>query len=154
MQGENIQSARATLLLFLKSLPAGCLFNIVSFGSTFTLLFPQGSREYNETTLAEACALQENMNANMGGTEILQPFKSIYSQPPKTGYSRQVLLISDGSVWNVAQVTQLVGRHAHETRVFAVGIGHGASTALIHGVARAGGDDLRWSSSRINFSTK
>ncbi|XP_063857438.1 von Willebrand factor A domain-containing protein 5A-like [Scylla paramamosain] len=39
MHGEKIESARATLLLFLKSLPLGCLFNIVSFGSSFSVLF-------------------------------------------------------------------------------------------------------------------
>ncbi|XP_069960100.1 von Willebrand factor A domain-containing protein 5A isoform X2 [Cherax quadricarinatus] len=138
MGGEKIQSARATLLLFLKSLPIGCFFNIISFGSDFCSLFPAGSCEYNEETLARACELQRNLYADMGGTEILRPFHSIYSKPPKPGYSRQILLISDGEVWNVDQVTQLVGRHVHETRVFAVGIGDGASTALIHGVARAG----------------
>ncbi|KAK8723946.1 hypothetical protein OTU49_011621 [Cherax quadricarinatus] len=138
MEGENIQSARATLLLFLKSLPIGCFFNIVSFGSTFSWLFSDGSREYNKESLAEACELQKSLGADMGGTEILRPFQSIYSKPPQPGYSRQILLISDGEVWNVNEVTQLVGRHVHETRVFAVGIGHGASTALIKGVARAG----------------
>ncbi|XP_047486430.1 von Willebrand factor A domain-containing protein 5A-like [Penaeus chinensis] len=93
---------------------------------------------YNEENLAKASALQQNMQADMGGTEIFQPFKAIYSQPPKAGYARQILLISDGSVWNVDQMTDLVSRHAHESRVFAVGIGHGASTSLIRGVARAG----------------
>ncbi|XP_045123544.1 von Willebrand factor A domain-containing protein 5A-like isoform X2 [Portunus trituberculatus] len=138
MNGENIQSARATLLLFLKSLPAGCLFNIVSFGSSFSSLFPKGSRVYSEKTLREACQLQATMDADMGGTEILAPLKDIYNKPPTPGYSRQILLITDGMVANVEQVLQLVGRHAHETRLFAVGIGHGASSALVCGAARAG----------------
>uniref|UniRef100_A0A0P4WBW3 VWFA domain-containing protein n=1 Tax=Scylla olivacea TaxID=85551 RepID=A0A0P4WBW3_SCYOL len=138
MNGDKIQSARATLLLFLKSLPPGCLFNIVSFGSTFSLLFPKGSCAYSETTLREACQLQAAMDADMGGTEILAPFKDIYNKPPIPGYSRQILLITDGEVTNVDQVVQLVGRHAHETRLFSVGIGHGASTALVRGTARAG----------------
>ncbi|KAK8378073.1 hypothetical protein O3P69_018790 [Scylla paramamosain] len=138
MNGDKIQSARATLLLFLKSLPPGCLFNIVSFGSTFSLLFPKGSCAYSETTLREACQLQAAMDADMGGTEILAPFKDIYNKPPIPGYSRQILLITDGEVTNVDQVVQLVGRHAHETRLFSVGIGHGASTALVRGAARAG----------------
>ncbi|KAK4314495.1 hypothetical protein Pmani_014200 [Petrolisthes manimaculis] len=138
MNGSNIRSARTTLLLFLKSLPQGCYFNIVSFGSHFEALFPNGSLQYTEGTLKEAVKLQETMEADMGGTEILNPLKSIYSNPPKPEYSRQILLISDGSVFNVSQVTELVARNSYDTRVFSVGIGQGASTSLIHGVARAG----------------
>ena len=41
MRGDRIQSAQAALLVFLKSLPPGCYFNIVGFGSTFALLFPE-----------------------------------------------------------------------------------------------------------------
>jgi len=41
MQGGRIQAAQAALLVFLKSLPPGCYFNIVGFGSTFALLFPK-----------------------------------------------------------------------------------------------------------------
>ncbi|XP_063855565.1 von Willebrand factor A domain-containing protein 5A-like [Scylla paramamosain] len=87
MHGEKIESARATLLLFLKSLPLGCLFNIVSFGSSFSVLFKKGSRVYSEATLREACQLQAAMKADMGGTEILAPLKDIYDKPPIPGYS-------------------------------------------------------------------
>ena len=36
MGGNRINSARETLLLFLKSLPDSCYFNVVGFGSSFT----------------------------------------------------------------------------------------------------------------------
>ncbi|XP_063856771.1 von Willebrand factor A domain-containing protein 5A-like isoform X2 [Scylla paramamosain] len=88
MHGQKIESARATLLLFLKSLPLGCLFNIFSFGSSFSVLFKKGSRVYSEATLREACQLQAAMKADMGGTEILAPLKDIYDKPPIPGYSR------------------------------------------------------------------
>ncbi|KAK8723637.1 hypothetical protein OTU49_011475, partial [Cherax quadricarinatus] len=138
MVGKNIKCTRVALLLFLKSLPMDCLFNIVTFGTDFSFLFPEGSRKYNEETLAEACVHLESLEANMGGTEMFLPLQEIYSQPPKAGYFRQILLISDGDIYNVDEVIQLVGRNAHETRVFAVGVGEGASTILISGVARAG----------------
>jgi len=41
MGGERIKAAQSALLVFLKSLPPGCYFNIVGFGSTFALLFPE-----------------------------------------------------------------------------------------------------------------
>ncbi|XP_064121980.1 von Willebrand factor A domain-containing protein 5A-like isoform X18 [Macrobrachium nipponense] len=138
MEGDCIQSACATLLLFLKSLPTGCYFNVISFGSTYSLLFPDGSQEYTEETLKKALELHGTIKADMGGTEILQPIKHVYSTPPKPGYARQIILLTDGQVFNVDQVKELVSCHAHETRVFAVGIGNGASTALVYGLARAG----------------
>ncbi|XP_050716857.1 von Willebrand factor A domain-containing protein 5A-like isoform X2 [Eriocheir sinensis] len=138
MQGDKIKNAKTTLLLFLKSLPAGCLFNVVSFGNHYSLLFPEGSRTYNEETLKIALNLQATMDADMGGTEILQPLQSIYSKPLRPGFYRQIILITDGEVWNVSAVCQLVRRHAYETRLFSVGVGHGASTALVRGTARAG----------------
>jgi len=39
--GDRIEAAKAALLVFLKSLPPGCYFNIVGFGSSFALLFPE-----------------------------------------------------------------------------------------------------------------
>ena len=41
MNGPNIKQAKDTLLLFLKSLPVGCYFNIISFGSSYSVLFPE-----------------------------------------------------------------------------------------------------------------
>ena len=39
MGGSRIQNAKEALFLFLKSLPAKCYFNVVSFGSSFSCLF-------------------------------------------------------------------------------------------------------------------
>ena len=104
MDGSRIDSAKEALLLLLKSLPVGCSFNIVSFGSSFELLFPGGSREYSKETLDEASELQRTMTANFGGTEILEPLKAIFKKPPTPSMPRQVFLITDGEVGNTNQV--------------------------------------------------
>jgi hypothetical protein len=51
------------------------------------------SQEYSEYTLQQAIDLQKTMDNDMGGTEILEPMKSIYSNSCKQGYPRQVLLL-------------------------------------------------------------
>ncbi|CAI5677703.1 unnamed protein product [Oreochromis niloticus] len=77
-----------TLLLLLKSLPMGCDFNIYSCGSSYEQIFPK-SVEYGEKTMEEALKKVEQMEADHGGTEILEPLKHIYSQPCIQNQPRQ-----------------------------------------------------------------
>ncbi|XP_067236282.1 von Willebrand factor A domain-containing protein 5A isoform X1 [Chanodichthys erythropterus] len=133
----RIESARDTLLLLLKSLPMGCYFNIYGFGSRFESFFPQ-SVVYSEDTMEEALRRVKDMDADMGGTEILQPLKHIYSQPCHPDHPRQLFIFTDGEVWNTKEVLDLVKSHVYSHRCFSFGIGEGASTALITGMAREG----------------
>uniref|UniRef100_A0AAY4AQ44 von Willebrand factor A domain-containing protein 5A-like n=1 Tax=Denticeps clupeoides TaxID=299321 RepID=A0AAY4AQ44_9TELE len=133
----RIDSARDTLLLLLKSLPMGCYFNIYGFGSHYESFFPK-SVQYDQKTMDAALKKVQEMKADMGGTEILQPLKDIYSQPCLPGHPRQVFIFTDGEVWNTKLVLDLVKSNAHSHRCFSFGIGEGASTALITGMAREG----------------
>nr|XP_061828757.1 von Willebrand factor A domain-containing protein 5A-like [Nerophis lumbriciformis] len=134
----RISSARDTLLLLLKSLPMGCYFNIYSFGSSFKHIFPT-SVEYSEKTMEEALKKVKEMEANLGGTEILQPLKHIYNQPCIPSQPRQLFVFTDGEVGNTKEVTSLVKKNSTSHRCFSFGIGEGASTALINGLAKEGG---------------
>lgn len=84
--------------LFLKSLPADCYFNIVGFGSHYAALFPEGSMKYDGESLQQAMNYANSMQADMGGTEIVEPLKSIYDTKPRDGYKRQVIVLTDGEV--------------------------------------------------------
>nr|XP_061828751.1 von Willebrand factor A domain-containing protein 5A-like isoform X3 [Nerophis lumbriciformis]XP_061828866.1 von Willebrand factor A domain-containing protein 5A-like isoform X3 [Nerophis lumbriciformis] len=134
----RISSARDTLLLLLKSLPVGCYFNIYSFGSRFEHIFPT-SVEYSEKTMEEALKKVNEFQANLGGTEILQPLKHIYNQPCIPSQPRQVFVFTDGEVGNTKEVLNLVKKNSTSHRCFSFGIGEGASTALIDGLAKEGG---------------
>ncbi|XP_076002908.1 von Willebrand factor A domain-containing protein 5A isoform X29 [Genypterus blacodes] len=134
----RISSARDTLLLLLKSVPMGCHFNIYSFGSSFEHIFPK-SVKYSQETMDEALKKVETMEADMGGTEILQPLKHIYSQPCIPSQPRQLFVFTDGEVGNTKDVIHLVKKNSGSHRCFSFGIGEGASSALINGVAKEGG---------------
>ncbi|XP_062329054.1 von Willebrand factor A domain-containing protein 5A-like isoform X2 [Osmerus eperlanus] len=135
---ERIGSARDTLLLLLKSLPMGCYFNIFGFGSNYESFFPK-SVEYSQQTMDNALNKVQTMGADMGGTEILEPLKHIYSQSCIPNQPRQLFLFTDGEVGNTKQVLDLVKKNAKSHRCFSFGIGEGASSALISGVAKEGG---------------
>ncbi|XP_062408723.1 von Willebrand factor A domain-containing protein 5A-like isoform X2 [Sardina pilchardus] len=133
----RIESAKDTLLLLLKSLPMGCYFNICGFGSHYEHFFPK-SVEYNQKTMDDALKKVKGMGADMGGTEILRPLKHIYSQPCIPSHPRQLFIFTDGEVGNTKQVLDLVKINGNSHRCFSFGIGEGASTALITGLAKEG----------------
>ncbi|XP_053392399.1 von Willebrand factor A domain-containing protein 5A-like isoform X2 [Mercenaria mercenaria] len=141
MMGDQIENAKEALLLFLKSLPPDCYFNIISFGSSFSSLFSGSSKKYAEDSLNEAIKLQEKMSADMGGTEILKPLESVFKKKLLPEHPRRVFVLTDGGVSNTDKVIGLVRKQSQNTstRVFTLGIGHGVSTALVKGMANNGG---------------
>ena len=115
MSGGKNNSAKETLLLFLKSLPDGCYFNVVGFGSRYSTLF-KNSQLYNDNNLEEATRLAETMKADLGGTEILAPLEWVFSQPLVKGHPRQLFLLTDGEVGNTQQVIDLVRKNSTSAR--------------------------------------
>jgi len=141
MGGKRIAAARNTLALCLAALPQNTLFNIVGFGTTYEFLFPGGSVPFNDKNKAIADTHCQSMDANFGGTEILDPLKATLRSPPRIEFPRQVLLFTDGQVFNTREVLEFVKKHhlLNGTRFFGFGIGGQCSRALVNGVAKAGG---------------
>ncbi|CAM5096013.1 unnamed protein product, partial [Natator depressus] len=142
-----------TLVLLLKSLPLDCYFNIYGFGSLFESFYPQ-SVGYTQQTMAESLQRIQKLQANLGGTEILAPLRTIYCSPCLDGHPHQrdlgslvltasfpcpLFVFTDGEVGNTKDIITEVQRHWEAHRCFSFGIRAGASTALIKGIARAAG---------------
>ena len=115
MSGSYIESASQTLVLFLKSVPPGCTFNIIGFGSRFTSLFPNAV-PYNQENLDVAIRHAENLNADLGGTELLSPLQHIFQQRATPGLPRQVFVLTDGSVSNTQACINEVTRNVANSR--------------------------------------
>ena len=138
MGGSSMDLAKEALKLFLHSMPVDCYFNIWSFGSNFSSLFKQGSKLYDDHTLAKAKNHVNGMSADFGGTEVYNPLQNIFTSQEIDGYARQIFLLTDGAVSNSDRVIQLVKKNSDKTRVFTLGLGSSASRHLVKGVARAG----------------
>jgi len=138
MQGTSVQEVRNALQLCLRSMIPGCCFNIVGFGSTFQSLFSD-SQPYDEQSLAAASAHVTEMQADLGGTEILEALRFVLTRPRHATLPRQVVVVTDGQVTNTDAVLSLGRGHASEARIFTFGIGAGSSHHLVNGLARAGG---------------
>jgi histone H3 len=136
MSGEKIELAIKAVELFIKSLPERSLFNVVSFGSNFSLLFDQ-SQAYSKDTISTAITAVRAFDANMGGTEIYSPLEAVLKSDPQSSFPRYLFLLTDGEVGDVDSVVSLVTEHMN-SRVSTIGIGAGASSDLIERVARAG----------------
>jgi von Willebrand factor A domain-containing protein 5 len=75
MRDENkIGLTRQAMLLFLKSLPINCYFNIIRFGSSHQSLFSSVTSIYNEQNAKQAEQLIKKIDADLGGTELVKVF--------------------------------------------------------------------------------
>ncbi|KAJ5734961.1 uncharacterized protein N7483_000086 [Penicillium malachiteum] len=135
---DKIPTLRAALRVFLKSLPVGVCFNICSFGSNHSFLW-SNSIVYDRASLKQALSFVDTIDAGMGGTEINLAVEAAFQSrlPDK---NLEVLLLTDGEIYNQQQLFQLVRNStaAHTARLFGLGIGDEVSHSLIEGVARAG----------------
>ncbi|MBN1411820.1 MAG: VWA domain-containing protein [Spirochaetales bacterium] len=136
MGGSSIKEAKEALDISLRSLNKGDLFNIIRFGSTYEV-YSKEPVSYNEKTFKKAIAYINSIDANLGGTELLAPFQFVCGMPVVKGYTRDVILLTDGEVSNPDAVIKLAASASDRLRVFTFGIGYGASHHLVKGTARA-----------------
>ncbi|XP_051011664.1 von Willebrand factor A domain-containing protein 5A-like, partial [Acomys russatus] len=149
----RIEAAKETLLLLLKSLPVGCYFNIYGFGSTYEKLFPE-SVKYTQETMEKAVERVKDLDADLGGTEILTPLCNIYKAPSIPGHPLQLFVFTDGEVSDTFSVIREVKLNSKKHRCFSFGIGEGASTSLIKGIARVSGGSAEFITGKDRMQTK
>lgn len=135
MSGVNIHMAKEAAVLFVKSLTQDSLFNVVSFGSDFEKFFPT-SQPVNSANVRQAIAAISKFEADMGGTEILNPLKALYDEPSDSSLPRSFYLLTDGQVSNRETVVKCIAEHSKHVRVHAFGIGRGVDRLLIQQCAR------------------
>ena len=138
MRDEKIAQARNALQLLLSSLPIGCYFNVLKFGSSFVSMFDI-STQYVQSSLNTARQFCLAVDATMGGTELLPPLKFVLDGQHYEDTPCQLFVITDGQVDNRAEILSYVLSRCKNsgTRVFSVGIGSDVDRDLVSGIAAA-----------------
>src|SRR5262249_44484822 len=137
------EQAKRAMHLCLRHLSEGDLFDIVPFSSGFSHFSSHvlGGRRtaemipFTQTTLREADAYVESLNAN-GGTEMLAPLTAATRLLSGLRRDRVVVLLTDGQVGNEQQIVDEVSKQAAGARVYTFGIGTNVSDLLLRGLAK------------------
>ena len=128
MEGESMELAKESLILFLKSLPHGSNFDIVGFGSDYCPYF-ETIQSFTEENLSKIISVVKLMKANLGGTNIFYPLRYIYeNEISKTKYfgketPKHIFLLTDGEVQDSENCCKLVRKYYDEFILTAIGIG-------------------------------
>ncbi|KAJ5733324.1 hypothetical protein N7533_013771 [Penicillium manginii] len=136
---NEIPALRWALEACLKLLPPGANFNILSFGTRFNSLW-QRSKLYSWTTLDQALRLTRDIEADYGGTDILQALKIAVGISYKNTPC-DILLLTGSQIQDPGGCIEWVNetRKTQSTRFFTLAIGNRVSQALTSEISRAGG---------------
>jgi Ca-activated chloride channel family protein len=142
MDGPSIEQARQAMELCLRAMKEGDRFRILRFGSSFEEL-TDGPTLYGPESFSIALEQVRAMEADLGGTELHAALAHIFATASDApdgveGRTRQtqVLLLTDGEVFNEDETIALARQHADRHRIFSFGIGAASSQTLVHGLAR------------------
>jgi Ca-activated chloride channel family protein len=136
MHGFPLDLSKKLLKDLIGHLRAGDKFNV--------LLFAGGSSLMSEESLA---ASPENIQRAMtlierqrggGGTELLPALKRAFGIPKAEGFSRTVVIATDGYVAVEEKAFDLIRNNLGDANVFTFGIGSAVHRHLLEGMARVG----------------
>lgn len=136
MHGFPMETSKKLLKDLVGNLKSGDKFNV--------LLFAGGSSLMSEESLA---ASPENIQRALtlidrqrggGGTELLPALKRAFGIPRAGGFSRTVVIATDGYVAVEEKAFDLIRNNLGDANVFTFGIGSAVNRHLIEGMARVG----------------
>ena len=133
MSGKSIKVASKALLLFLQSLPVGSYYQIIGFGSDFKK-YDETPKEYTSKNIKQSIELIENLNADLGGTNIYSPLKDIYNSSTiydKINLPRNIFLLTDGEIEDKEDTLTIIEKNSDKFSIYSIGIGDDFDKDLI-----------------------
>lgn len=136
MEGASIKQAKAALRMALGQLAPEDRFNVIQFNSSTEMLFAS-ARQASVANVVAARRYVDRLLAS-GGTEMMPALRAALEAPPREGFLRQVVFMTDGSVSNEEQLFSLIQDRLGQARLFTVGIGSAPNGHFMSRAARLG----------------
>jgi methionyl aminopeptidase len=133
MSGDSLIHAKRAVLALIRQFPAHCYFNVISFESDYCKFFDEIVP--CSTVNIEAAEKKVSAIDAGGGTNLLEPMTFVYSQPRRSGFVRQIFLITDGYVGSRQEILALVSNDRSGSRIMTFGIGTGCDRVFVEELA-------------------
>ena len=139
MSGESIKLVKKALLLFIQSLPEKSYFQLIGFGSNFKK-YNNEPVVYHKTNVSKIIKIINQLEADLGGTNISGPLKDIYQDKnySKINLSKNIFLLTDGQVHDREECINLITENSNKFRIHAIGIGNYFDKILIENCGKLG----------------
>lgn len=128
MCGDAIKQAGIALQEIVNQLEQHDWFNIIFFGSHHKLMF-ENSVQATPPNLLYVKRRLKTLAADLGGTEMYSALQAAYSSKTPHGVPTDILLITDGQIWDEDKLLCHAKASAH--RHFTVGVGSAVSEAFL-----------------------
>jgi Ca-activated chloride channel family protein len=120
MAGDSMTQARAALLAVLSTLtPEDCV-SVTRFGSRVEHV-TRGLKAATPALLLNLDDQVRRMEADLGGTELGGALDASLALASPSGVTADVILITDGEIWQIDEVIQRLAEATHRLFVIAVG---------------------------------
>ena len=137
MSGTPIETAKELMRELVGGLAEHERFNLLLFESRVDSLTLGQSLPPSDDNLERAIHAIDSQFGH-GGTNLRMALTDAYALPQTPGYSRTVVVVTDGNIQAGADVAVLINSHLGQANVFAMGIGPRVSNQVVERIARAG----------------
>ena len=134
MSGEPINLVKEALTLLIQSLPKDSYYQLIGFGSEFKK-YDNIPQNYTKKNIQSTKSFIKSLDAELGGTNIQDPLKSIFSDKCYTSIKlpKYVILLTDGEVEDKDEVLNLILQNNSKFFIHSIGLGSSFDKDLIKG---------------------
>lgn len=136
MNGFPLDISKDLLKNLIGSLKPTDMFNVMLFAGSSSVMAPQ-SMPATQKNINDAVNHISKQRGG-GGTELLPALKRALALPQSEGYSRSVVIATDGYVTVEKEAFDLIRNNLGMSNFFAFGIGSSVNRYIIEGMARVG----------------